>query len=322
MKILVTGVCGFIGSSLAERLLNAGYDVWGVDAMRDNYALQQKQLNLKTLQGHRRFAFVPANILEMPFDALPEVQAVFHLAAETSVRASWQESFSLYSAHNMSATQRLLEYYKDKNLQKFVYASSSSVYGHAGELPSAEDDPLQPQSPYAVSKLAGEQLCSLYHSQFGVPTLILRYFTAFGPRQRPNMFIHMLIRHMLQQGEISLFNGGQHQRDFTYIDDIVAANLLALNSKAAGEIFNIASGQKVSLYSLVERLEALLQCTAQIGLSPYQAGDALTSWGDIRKAQAHLNYTPRSHGDFERQFNQQLMQQVQWQQQLYSACVG
>ena len=198
MKALVTGCAGFIGSHLTERLLRDGLDVIGIDCFTDYYSREYKDGNLKNALKNKNFTFIEKDILFM--DAFPDVDYVFHQAAQAGVRKSWGGDFEIYTRDNILATQRLLEYYKDCEIKKFVYASSSSVYGDC-ELPMKETRMLKPVSPYGVTKLAAENLCYLYYTNYGMPTASLRYFTVYGPRQRPDMAIHLFVRAILD-GEV------------------------------------------------------------------------------------------------------------------------
>ena len=255
MRCLVTGVGGFVGSHLAERLLADGHEVCGVDAFIDYYPRSIKESNVAELHSQKKFTFIEDDLLFMNLQKLLEgVDVIFHQAAQAGVRASWGSEFKRYTDCNILATQRLLEAAMDvKTLQRFVYASSSSVYGNTNVLPIKETVTPQPVSPYGVTKLAAEHLCVLYHRNFGVPTVSLRYFTVYGPRQRPDMafnrFCHAILRHQ----PIHIFGDGTQTRDFTYISDIVEANILAATRHdAVGEVMNIAGGSRVTMLDVVE----------------------------------------------------------------------
>jgi len=210
---LVTGVAGLIGSHLAERLISEGYEVVGVDCFTDYYPRPMKERNLNQLRNSDHFRFIEANLCFARLAPLLEdVDYVFHLAAQPGVRASWGQSFSVYTEHNVLATQRLLEAARDRSIAKFIYASSSSVYGDTPDLPLREDSRLRPISPYGVTKLAGEHLCRLYHYSFGVPTVFPRYFTVYGPRQRPDMAIHRFIKAIREGEPIVVYGDGEQTR--------------------------------------------------------------------------------------------------------------
>jgi UDP-glucose 4-epimerase len=286
---VVTGCAGFIGSHLSDRLLGLGFDVTGIDCFTDYYPRSVKEGNLSWALDQDNFTFLEADLLEM--SGFPEVDFVFHQAAQAGVRASWGGSFEVYTQNNILVTQRLLEFYKDRKIGKFVYASSSSVYGDA-VLPMREDSLLKPVSPYGVSKLAGEHLCYLYFKNFGVPTASLRYFTVYGPRQRPDMAIHKFVKAILGGDEISVFGDGSQTRDFTFIDDVVEANLLAVKSDSVGEVFNIGGGSRISVNDLIKTIEGVLQKKARVRLVEKQKGDVRDTWADVSKAKKVLTWQP------------------------------
>ena len=251
MRVLVTGCAGFIGSNLTDQLLKDGHEVTGIDCFTNYYSQAIKKSNIAGALLNPRFTFLQSDLLEMNF--YPVVDVVFHQAAQAGVRASWGNDFSIYTRNNMEATQRLLEWYKDKNLKKFVNASSSSVYGDVS-LPMKEDMRLQPISPYGVTKLAAEHLCYLYWKNFGLPTISLRYFTVYGPRQRPDMAINKFVTSILNEKSITLYGDGNQTRDFTYVSDIVDANLHAAISGNNGSVFNIGGGSRITVNELFTSL--------------------------------------------------------------------
>jgi len=287
MRALVTGCAGFIGSTLTDRLLHDGYTVIGIDRFSDYYSRGLKERNISSAVKHPRFALLEEDILDM--DAFPSVDYVFHLAAQAGVRASWGKSFEIYTRDNIQATQRLLEFYKSHKIRKFVYSSSSSVYGDV-ELPMREGRPVQPVSPYGVTKLAAEHLCSLYWTNYGVPTVSLRYFTVYGPRQRPDMGINKFVRAALNGEVIIVYGDGTQTRDFTYIDDIVEANVLAATSNVRGEVFNIGGGNRISVNDLIAAIEAATGKSVVVEHSGEQKGDVKDTWADTRKAEELLGW--------------------------------
>jgi len=291
MRALVTGCAGFIGSSLVDRLLRDGYEVIGIDRFSDYYARDLKERNLSSAMEHPRFALLEEDILDM--DDFPPVDYVFHLAAQAGVRASWGRSFEVYTRDNILATQRLLEFYKSRKIRKFVYSSSSSVYGDV-ELPMREDRMVQPVSPYGVTKLAAEHLCSLYWKNHGVPTVSLRYFTVYGPRQRPDMGINKFVRAVLNGEAITVYGDGTQTRDFTYIDDVVEANVLAATSDVRGEVFNIGGGNRISVNDLIAAIEAATGKSAAVEHSTEQKGDVKDTRADTRKAAELLGWHART----------------------------
>ncbi|MFA7562668.1 MAG: NAD-dependent epimerase/dehydratase family protein [Methanoculleus sp.] len=290
MRALVTGCAGFIGSSLVDRLLRDGYAVTGIDRFSDYYARDLKEQNLSSAMMHPRFVLLEEDILDI--DTFPPVDYVFHLAAQAGVRASWGESFEVYTRDNILATQRLLEFYKSQKIRKFVYSSSSSVYGDV-ELPMREDRMVQPVSPYGVTKLAAEHLCHLYWMNYGVPTVSLRYFTVYGPRQRPDMGINKFVRAVLNGEAITVYGDGAQTRDFTYIDDVVEANVLAATSGVRGEVFNIGGGNRISVNDLIGAIEAATGKSAIIEHSAEQKGDVKDTRADTRKAEDLLGWHAR-----------------------------
>lgn len=290
MKALVTGCAGFIGSHLVDKLLEQGYEVIGIDCFTDYYSREIKEANISTALKNNNFKLIEGDILNM--DKFPEEDYVFHEAAQAGVRASWGKSFEIYTRNNVEATQKLLEFYKDLNIKKFVYASSSSVYGDA-ELPMKEDSLLKPVSPYGVTKLAGENLCYLYWKNYGVPTVSLRYFTVYGPRQRPDMAIHKFVRAILEENEIAVFGDGTQTRDFTFVDDAVEANILAAESNIVGETFNIGGGSRISVNDLIKIMEDITEKKANTKYIEKQKGDVRDTLADVSKAEAKLNWNPR-----------------------------
>jgi UDP-glucose 4-epimerase len=292
MKTLVTGCGGFIGSHLVDRLLELGYEVTGIDCFTDYYSREIKEANISNALNHNNFKLIEEDILDM--DKFPEVDYVFHLAAQAGVRASWGKSFEIYTRDNIEATQKLLEFYKGRKIKKFVYASSSSVYGDA-ELPMREDSLLKPVSPYGVTKLAGENLCYLYWKNYNVPTVSLRYFTVYGPRQRPDMAIHKFVKAIFKGEEITIFGDGTQTRDFTYVDDAVEANILAAESDIVGEIFNIGGGSRISVNALIEEIEKLIGKEAKIKYIEKQKGDVRDTWADVSEAREKMRWKPRAN---------------------------
>ena len=291
MKSLVTGCAGFIGSNLVDRLLSEGHDVVGVDCFTDYYARSLKESNLKSALSHENFTFVDGDIIDH-CNLLGGAHWVFHQAAQAGVRASWGDSFKIYTDNNILATQRLLEACRDAGIKKFVYASSSSIYGDVSTLPMKEDMSPRPISPYGVSKLAGEHLCYLYWKNFSVPVVSLRYFTVYGPRQRPDMAFHRFVRAVMDGGEISIYGDGNQTRDFTYVSDIVSANILAAESDAKGEVYNIGGGSRISVNQVIKVIETLTGKKADVQYAGEQKGDVRDTYADISKAQADLGYAP------------------------------
>ncbi len=293
-RCLVTGVAGFIGSHLAERLLAEGYLVRGVDCFTDYYPRSLKENNLAPLKLDPGFELVEADLFACDVEPLlREIDYVFHQAAQAGVRASWGDSFAIYTANNILATQRLLEAAKDAHLSKLVYASSSSIYGEAEALPTRESALPSPISPYGVSKLAGEHLCRLYYVNYKVPTIALRYFTVYGPRQRPDMAFHRFINAILRHRPISVYGDGEQTRDFTYIDDAVSANLLAMRAEIVGASLNIGGGSRVTVNRVLHLLEEVLGKKAKVSYQSPKRGDVRHTFADTTAARDLLGFAPQ-----------------------------
>lgn len=293
MKALVTGVAGFVGSTLAESLTGDGIDVVGLDCFTDYYPREVKDRNLETLKGRPGFRFVEAPLQTAPLDAILDgVTHVFHLAAQAGVRASWGADFRTYTSHNVDATQRLLEALRTRSIERLVYASSSSVYGDAAAIPMREDGFVQPVSPYGVTKLAAEHLCHLYAVNHGIPTVALRYFTVYGPRQRPDMAFHRFIRAALTGAPIQLFGDGGQTRDFTYVDDIVSATRVAGDRGRSGRVYNIGGGSRVSMHEVISTIERVTGRRLDVRQQPAEKGDMRDTFADTTRAREELAFRP------------------------------
>lgn len=296
MQALVTGAAGFVGSHTCEALSRLGHQVRGVDSLTDYYDLEQKKLNLRSVENSPGFTFVNADLMTV---ALPElldgVDVVVHLAAQPGVRASWKDGFAHYSRQNVLVTQRLLEASREADLSRFVYASSSSVYGRASSYPTSESAPTRPYSPYGVTKLAGEHLCSLYAENWGLPTVSLRYFTVFGPRQRPDMAMHRFIAAALAGRPVHVFGDGEQVRDFTYVGDVVSANLAAATAPGVppGTVVNVAGGSSITVNGLLELLGEMLGAPVTVDRGPAQPGDVPRTGGTVDAAARILGWAPQ-----------------------------
>jgi len=293
MKALVTGVAGFIGSTLAEKLLASGATVTGIDCFTDYYARSIKERNLAGPKAHDAFTFVERPIADADLPSLLDgVTHVFHLAAQAGVRKSWGRDFQVYTVNNIEATQLLLEACCGRPIERLVYASSSSVYGDLVDIPMREDALPQPVSPYGVSKLAAEQLCYLYHVNFGVPTVALRYFTVYGPRQRPDMGFHRFIRAGLRHEPITLYGDGEQTRDFTFVADAVAATFHAGVRGVPGAVYNIGGGSRVSINHVLDIIGGLLGSPLTVRREPAQKGDMRDTYADTSRARRDIGFAP------------------------------
>jgi len=291
VRALVTGTAGFIGSHLSDALLAAGADVIGLDCFTDYYAREIKEGNLASLAGRPGFTFVEGALQTADLGPLLDgVTHVYHLAAQAGVRRSWGREFTAYTSHNVEATQRLLEALKGRPIERLVYASSSSVYGDAAAIPMRENAMVQPVSPYGVTKLAAEHLCHLYFVNYGVPTVSLRYFTVYGPRQRPDMGFHRFIRAALTGQPISLYGDGGQTRDFTYVADAVAATMSAGDRGRPGAVYNIGGGSRVSISQVLDLIARLTGRPLDIRREPDQKGDMRDTFADTTRARADLGF--------------------------------
>ena len=295
MRCLVTGVAGFVGSYLAERLLADGHEVCGVDSFVDYYARAIKERNLEEARSWSNFTFIEDDLLTMHLAPLLDgIDWIFHQAAQAGVRASWGQEFERYTGCNILATQRLLEAaLHTEGIQRVVYASSSSVYGNAVTLPLVEDAALNPLSPYGVTKLAAENLCTLYYHNFGLPTVSLRYFTVYGPRQRPDMAFHRFCKSVASGEPVHVFDDGYQTRDFTYVSDIVEANIQAAQAQSAiGQVINIAGGSRVTIRHVLSLLEEISGNEVKVVYSDRQFGDVRHTLADTSRAEQLLGYHP------------------------------
>jgi nucleoside-diphosphate-sugar epimerase len=290
--VLVTGCAGFLGSHLSERLIDDGFDVLGVDCFTDYYARSLKERNIERLLAEPAFSLREIDLSADDLRGLLEgVSVVYHLAAQPGVRGSFGSGFSYYVRHNIEATQALLEEAVRNPVEAFIYASSSSVYGDTPSYPTDESAERCPVSPYGVTKLATEEIAAVYHRNSGVPVVGLRYFTAYGPRQRPDMAFQRFITRALA-GEPLLVNGDGHQiRDFTYVSDIVGGTVAAMRGQP-GSVYNVGGGNATAVIDIVGVLEELLERPLEIEYRPSQRGDARQTCADGTRAANELAFSP------------------------------
>lgn len=295
MKAVVTGAAGFIGSHLAEELVACGHKVIGIDCLTDYYPRAIKEMNIQNLVKSPNFNFIERNLLDLDLvKLLNGVDAVFHEAAQPGVRNSWGVNFSTYVSHNILATQAMLEASKKaSSLEYFVFASSSSIYGDSETYPTKEDTIPMPISPYGVTKLACEHLCNTYLKGFGLPVVILRYFTVYGPRQRPDMAFNKFIRSALMNEAITVYGDGLQTRDFTFVSDIIEANMLILKNQIRSGVFNIGGGTTTTINYVIQILKALTGKNINVKHVISEKGDVKHTCADITRAKQVLGFRPK-----------------------------
>jgi UDP-glucuronate 4-epimerase len=293
VNALVTGTAGFIGSHLAGLLLDNGASVTGVDSFTDYYPRALKEANLQTLTERPGYRFVEGRLQDVDLASLLNgVTHVFHLAAQAGVRKSWGRDFAHYTVNNVEATQVLLEAAVAHPLERLVYASTSSVYGDLAPIPMREDARLQPVSPYGVTKLAAEHLCHLYSLNHGVPAVALRYFTVYGPRQRPDMGFHRFLTAAHRGEPIVVYGDGEQTRDFTFVRDAVHATRLAGVKGVPGRVYNIGGGSRVSVNEVLRIVQEVVGRPLVIEHGPPQKGDMRDTYADTSLARTDLGFVP------------------------------
>lgn len=308
---LVTGAAGFIGSHLCERLLTEDWQVIGIDCFADFYPRRDKEANLTALRAAPGFRLIEGDLRTYDLKELlvrDKIRHVFHDAGQAGVRPSWGRHFEEYVTRNILATQALLEACREADLAHLIFASSSSVYGDAEKFPTSEDELPRPVSPYGVTKLAAEHLCMLYAKQYRLPVTVLRYFSVYGPRQRPDMAFRIFIQALTNDRPIRILGDGEQTRDFTFVQDIVEANILTMragNGKA--RVYNIGGGSRVSMNAAVELLGEIVGVRPRVEYEPRAAGDHRHAAADISRARRELNYQPRVT------LTEGLRRQVEWQ---------
>lgn len=294
MRVVVTGAAGFIGSHLSERLLAAGHEVVGIDSFADYYEKARKEQNLETSRSNDRFHFAAADLVDADLDPLLDGAAVvYHLAGQPGVRPSWGNLFDRYVRDNVIATQRLLEALKEVPIKRFVFAGSSSVYGDAERFPTKETALPRPVSPYGVTKLAAEHLTLLYTRNFGIPAVSVRYFTVYGPRQRPDMAFSRFMQAMTAGEDIEVFGDGEQTREFTYVSDAVDGTIKASTADVVGEIFNLGGGSRVTVNKVLSTLEEISGLIVRRQNLPAAPGDPRHTGASINLARERLGWEPR-----------------------------
>jgi UDP-glucuronate 4-epimerase len=295
MKILVTGAAGFIGSHLCEKLLaDERNEVIGIDTFTGPTPVDLKIKNVQKLLNHSRFQLIQKNLLETNISELIEdVDVIYHLAGMPGVRSSWGRDFDPYVTNNIVLTQRLLEVAKNRSLKKFIYASTSSVYGEkSGKV--VEDTCPVPLSPYGITKLTGEHLCGVYHNSYQIPIVIVRFFTVYGPRQRPDMAFHRFIKQILIGEPLTIYGDGFQSRDFTYISDCVEGTYAVLHKEnVIGQKINIGGKERASVNDVITMIEQITGEKANIQFSAKISGEPKHTWADISKAMSLLEYDPK-----------------------------
>lgn len=291
-RVLVTGAAGFIGSHLVDRLLAEGHEVVGLDSFTGYYSRERKERNLEQAMGGERFSLIEGDILTSdPDDLLRGVEAVVHLAGEPGVRRSWGVHFQKYLERNVMTTQRLLEAVYRAGDLRFVYASSSSVYGGDSGGPIDEDHSRRPASPYGTSKLAAEELVGLYRRERGLAATALRYFTVYGPRQRPEMALSRFIFAANRGRPVEIFGDGDQARDMTYVADAVDATVAALDAHPG--VYNVGGGTRATVNEMLRIVERVTDVDLDVRHGPQAPGDVRSTWADTRRAARDLGYSPR-----------------------------
>jgi UDP-glucuronate 4-epimerase len=309
MRVLITGAAGFLGSTLTEALLRTGAEVVGVDMFLENYPTERKRANVEPALRSRGYRLVEADLRTTPIDPLLDgVTHVVHLAALPGVRPSWGDAFRDYDEHNILATQRLLESLRRHPVERAVFASSSSVYGMPTRFPTPEDEPPRPLSPYGVTKLAGEALLHAYRATAGLPVVALRYFTVYGPRQRPDMGIHLFLEAARRGTPVTVYGDGGQTRDFTFVDDAVAATRAALARPTPELAYNVGGGHRISLNDLLAHIEEVTGRPVARRSIEAQPGDPRDTSADVSRARRDLGYAPATD------LMEGLRRQWSWQQ--------
>ncbi|MCJ7710942.1 MAG: NAD-dependent epimerase/dehydratase family protein [Chloroflexi bacterium] len=307
MRITVTGAAGFVGSHLCEALLDAGHHVVALDAFVPYYPRELKERNLAELRGSERFIFHETDLRSDALEPILEASdAVIHLAAMAGLALSWRD-LELYASCNLLATGRLLDAVRSTGIRRLVHVSTSSVYGT--EAVGNEGLPLRPISPYGVTKLAAEHLVSAHAAAFGIDTVVLRYFSIYGPRQRPDMAYHRFIEAMLDGRTIDVYGDGEQSRSNTFVGDAVSATLLALERGRSGTVYNVGGGETITLNEAIELIAEAIGVRPEVIRGPTRPGDQRHTAADVTLAAQELDWRPVTAA------REGLVRQVAWQRE-------
>lgn len=311
MRVVVTGAAGFIGSHLSERLLAAGHDVVGIDCFSDFYDRETKERNLLQSRRHATFHFEEADLVDADLATLVDgAGVIYHMAGLDGVRPSWGNQFDRYVRDNVIATQRLLEALKGTPVKRMVFAGSSSVYGDAEMFPTKESALPHPLSPFGVTKLAAEHLTHLYTRNYAIPVVSVRYFTVYGPRQRPDMAFSRFMQALIAGDDIEVFGDGEQTRDLTYVSDAVEGTIKASTADVVGQVFNLGGGSRVTVNQVLAMLEEISGLKVRRKNLPATPGDPRHSGASINLARERLGWEPRVS------LRDGLAKQWQWFQQV------
>jgi UDP-glucuronate 4-epimerase len=309
-RYLVTGCAGFLGSHLTEALLEQGNDLVGVDGFTDFYSREAKYENLARARASRRFSLIEGHLTELDANRLLDgVGGVFHLAAQAGVRGSWGSSFSVYLTDNVLSTQRLFEAVARAGI-RIVFASSSSVYGNAETYPTTEETTPRPISPYGVTKLGCEQLMHAFRSELGLDAVALRYFSLYGPRQRPDMAFTRMLTALLSGNVFTVHGSGLQSRDFTFATDAVAATIAAMDAPTPGDVYNVCGGSETSLRDVIRISEELVGRRLKVENDARAVGDVQRTAGDTTRIHRDLGWAPSTT------LSEGLALQVEWLEDL------
>ena len=293
-RVVVTGAAGFIGSHLCDRLLADGHEVIGIDSFTDYYERDRKEANLQAARKHPAFRLVEADLVTAGLSQpLAGASVVFHLAGQPGVRPSWGSMFDPYVQANIVATQRMLETLREISIKRLIFASSSSIYGDAEMFPTKETALPRPVSPYGMTKLAAEHLAFVYMHNFDIPVTSLRYFTVYGPRQRPDMAFTRFMEALVENHEIGIFGDGEQTREFTYVSDAVDGTVKAASADVAGQVINLGGGSRVTVNRVLDTLEDISRIKARRKYLPVAPGDPRHTGASINVARERLGWEPR-----------------------------